>query len=65
MNIVARLVPIDGIWRLVSHIADRKTENYKKLFFFVKFYQNLRKKSSLKMVRFFLRSVYIVNIAIQ
>ena len=42
----------------MSHIVDRKTENYKKLFF-VKIRQNLRKRSSLKMVLFFLRSVYM------
>ena len=42
----------------MSHIVDRKTENYKKLFI-VNFHQNLRKRSSLEMVRFFLRSVYI------
>ena len=42
-----------------SHTVDRKTENYKKLFI-VKFLLNLRKRSSLEMVHFFLRSVYFV-----
>ena len=32
MIIAARLVPVDVIWRFMSHNVDRKTENYKKLF---------------------------------
>ena len=63
MIIAARLDPVDVIWRFMSHIVDRKTENYKNLCF-VKFHQNLRKWSSLKMVRFFLRSEYKWNIAV-
>ena len=58
MIVAACLVPVYVIWRFMSHIVDRKTENYKTRCF-VKFHQNLRKRSSLKMVRFFLRSVYI------
>ena len=57
MIIAARLIPVNVIWRFMSHIVNRKTENHKKLFI-VKFHQNLRKRSSLEMVRFFLRSVY-------
>ena len=57
MIIAAHLVPVDVNGRFMSHIIDRKTENHKKLFF-VKF-QNLRTISSLKMMRFFLCSVYI------
>ena len=38
----ARLIPLDVIWRFMSHIVDRKNENYKKLFI-VKFHQILRK----------------------
>ena len=41
----------------MSHIVDRQIENNKKLFI-VNFHQNLRKRSSLEMVHFFLRSVY-------
>ena len=41
----------------MSHIVDRKTENYKKLFI-VNFHQNPRKRSILEMVRFFLRSSF-------
>ena len=54
MNNVARLLPVDVTWRFMSHIVDWKTENYKKLFF-VKLHHIL---SSLKMVCFFLRSIY-------
>ena len=60
MIIAARLIPVDVIWRFMSHIVDRKTENYKKLFI-VNFHQNLRKGSSLEIVRFFLRLAYNVN----
>ena len=57
MIIEARLISVDLIWHFMHHIVVRKTENYKKLFI-IKFHQNLRKSSSLDMVRFFLRSVY-------
>ena len=43
------LIPVDVIWRFMSHIVDRKTEIYKKLFI-VKFQQTLRKGNSLEMV---------------
>ena len=54
------LIPVDVIWRFVSHIVDRKTEIYKKIFI-VKFQQNLRKGNSLEMVCFFLRSVQFLG----
>ena len=58
MIIAARLVSVGVIWRFMSHIVEKKTEIYKKLFF-LKLHENLRKRSCLKMERFFLRSVYI------
>ena len=42
----------------LSHIIEKKAGNYK--IFFIKFHQNLKQVSSLKMVLFFFRSVYSV-----
>ena len=53
MFIVSRLIPSD----FMPHIVEAKAENYKKLFI-VEFHQNLNKRSSLEMLRFFFRSVY-------
>ena len=53
----ARFIPLGVIWRFISHIVDRKTENSKKLFI-IKFHEILRKRSRLEMVHFFFRSVY-------
>ena len=41
----------------MSHIVEKKAENYKKLLM-VTFYQNIRKSNILEMLRFFFRSVY-------
>ena len=51
-------ISVDVILCFTPHIVESKAENYKK-HFIVKFRQSLRNYSILKMVRFFLRSVYI------
>ena len=58
MFIVYRLISVDVILRFMSHIVEGKAKNCEKQFI-VKFRQSLRKYSILKMVRFFLHSVYI------
>ena len=57
MFIVYRLISVDVILRFMSNIVESKAENYDKQFI-VKLRQSLNKYSILKMVRFFLRSVY-------
>ena len=51
MIIAARLIPVDVILRFMSHIVDRKTENYRKLFI-IKIHQNLKRKWKKKKGQF-------------
>ena len=58
--IVLCLIPLNWVWRFVSHIGEKNAGNYKKKII-IKFRSSLRQISSLEMLHLFFCSVsYVV-----